>query len=122
VGYVAPGPGDTAPFRLEDGKGLSLLEAQEFANWVMWGRPCPICSGSGEAYQEPAVGSKAEGPRSTGRFELLPDGAGGPARCRVCGNTRVVSRLEYPSSDSAPGFIDTVGLCPFCGGDSPAPS
>ncbi|HEX9189105.1 MAG TPA: hypothetical protein VGB87_18650 [Vicinamibacteria bacterium] len=120
MGYVAPEPGDTPPFRLGEGKGLDSLEAQAFANWVMWGKPCPICNGSGEAYREPAVGSKAEGPPSTGSFELLPDGPGGATRCRVCGDTRVVSRAELPLSAPAPGFIDTMGLCPFCGGDPPA--
>jgi hypothetical protein len=117
VGYVAPEPGTTPLFRLGEGKGL---HAQAFVNWVMWGEPCPICNGSGEAYQEPGVASKAEGPSSTGTFELLPDGAGDPARCRVCGDTRVVSRTEFPLSAPATGFIDTMGRCPFCGGDPPA--
>jgi hypothetical protein len=41
----------------------------------------------------------------------------GTARCATCGDTRVVSRLEYPDAKDAPGYIDTMGLCPGCADD-----
>jgi len=36
------------------------------------------------------------------------------ARCSVCGDTGVVSRLDYPDALPSPGHIDSMGRCPAC--------
>lgn len=49
VGYVKPGADEPPPVPLEDGKGLAPLEAEALANWLLWGKLCLRCGGSGKA-------------------------------------------------------------------------
>jgi hypothetical protein len=57
-----------------------------------------------------AHGFEMSEPRSPQRQRPSVD----PSACPICGGTGVVSRTRYPEAPSAPGYIDSMGLCPAC--------
>jgi hypothetical protein len=45
-GYVRPAAGEEPPVPID--RQLTLLESQALANWLLWGKPCPVCGSSGK--------------------------------------------------------------------------
>jgi DnaJ-class molecular chaperone len=58
VGYIKPSADDLPPVPLEKGKGVAPENAQAVVNWLLWGKPCPRCGGSGKAITEEPSKSK----------------------------------------------------------------
>jgi hypothetical protein len=65
--------------------------------------------------------TKRAEPEGTTEFDLVapPMPTVPTLKCIVCGDTGVVQRSEFPLAKPAPGHIDAMGRCPFCGGGEP---